>query len=54
MVWLDVVDSAQVALAVESVEQPGATFDVISCFWIDPGGVQLVIWTQIKGLDPGM
>ena len=52
MVRLDVVDSTQVALAVDPIEQPGATFDVISCLRVDPGGVQLVVWTQVESLDP--
>ena len=52
VVWLNVIYSAQVAFAVEPIEQPGATFDVISCLRVDPGSVQLVVRAQVKGLDP--
>ncbi len=52
VVWLNVVDAAQVTFLIKPVEQPGATFDIISRFRVNPGRVQFVVWPKVKSLDP--
>jgi len=52
VVWLNVVDAANVALFVKQVKQPGATFYIISRFRVNPGRVQFVTRPKVESLDP--
>ena len=52
MVRLDRFDTAQVTLLFEHIEQPGAAFNIVAGLWVDPGGVQPVVRSQLEGLDP--
>jgi hypothetical protein len=52
MIRLDVVDAAQMAAAVDFVEQPGATLDIVTGVRIDPDRMQLISGAEIEGFYP--
>jgi len=41
-----------VAFPIESIKQPGTTLNIVSCFRINPGRVQLVVRPKIESFDP--
>ena len=53
MVRLDVVDSAQMPLPADPVEQPGAALDIFAGIGIEPSGVQPIARAKVEGFDPG-
>jgi len=53
MVRFDIVDAANVAFAVDPVEQPGATLDILAVLRVKPGCVQEVAWPKHEGFYPG-
>jgi hypothetical protein len=53
MVRFDIVNAANVAFAVDPVEQPGATLDILAALRVKPGSVQEIAWPKHKGFYPG-
>lgn len=52
MVGLYLFYTTQVAFLIESVDKPGAAFDIVSRFRVHPCRVKFVGWAQIECLDP--
>ncbi len=52
MIRFDIIDPAQVAFLIKTVQQPGTAFDILSGLRINPGGVEFVGRTQVKGFNP--
>ena len=52
VVRFDIFDSANMAFPIESIKQPGTTFNIVSRFRINPGCVQFVVWPKIESIDP--
>ena len=53
MIRFDIIDPAQVAFLIKTVQQPGTAFDILSGSRVNPGRVQFIGRPQIKGFDPG-
>jgi hypothetical protein len=52
VIRLDGVDAAEMAAAVDLVEQPGTTLHIVTRFRIDPDGMQMIAGTELKGYHP--